>query len=114
VSSANEWIADRQPTAADGDMDGCVRIKPTRGVDYVLMHWSFVGVGAPWQHTAHWQPPAEPAPAERNRIPTRQAVQILSFPLGRIAALCNDGTIWVSDKEDGWHRLARIPQEIES
>jgi len=116
MNKANEWITDRLPTEADGDVAGNVRmvLRPGGYGVYYLAHWSYVGSGAPWQHTDFWQRPAEPAPAERNRIPTRQAVQILSFPLGRIAALCNDGTIWVSDKEDGWHRLARIPQEIES
>jgi hypothetical protein len=81
---------------------------------YSESRWQCRGYSAECRDPFLPTPPVRPAPAERNRIPTRQAVQILSFPLGRIAALCNDGTIWVSDKEDGWHKLAPIPQEIES
>jgi hypothetical protein len=35
---------------------------------YALIHWSYVGAGVPWQNTGFWQPPAEPAPAEPDRI----------------------------------------------
>jgi len=64
-----EWIRDRRPTAADGDRDGDVRM--LRGPShrgYALIHWSYVGAGVPWQNTGFWQPPAEPAPAEPDRI----------------------------------------------
>jgi hypothetical protein len=33
-----------------------------------LVHWSYVGAGAPWQHTGFWRRPAEPAPTEADRI----------------------------------------------
>jgi uncharacterized coiled-coil protein SlyX len=53
-------------------MDGKVRMVPAPGADlddYVLVHWSYVGLGAPWQHTSYWRPPAEPAkPTEPDRI----------------------------------------------
>jgi hypothetical protein len=87
TANANEWIADRQPTAADGDMDGYVRIKPTRGVDYVLMHWSFVGVGAPWQHASHWNPPSEPTPAKPDRIAALGWFEAELSPSAALAAL---------------------------
>jgi hypothetical protein len=28
--------------------------------DYLIVHWSYVGDAAPWQHTRCWKPPAEP------------------------------------------------------
>ena len=64
-----KWIRDRRPQSADGDRDGDVRMKDgphDRG--YALIHWSYVGAGVPWQHTGLWQPPAEPAPTETDRI----------------------------------------------
>ena len=52
-------------------MDGDVRMVPAPGADcddYLLVHWSYVGDAAPWQRTTCWQPPAEPAPTEPDRI----------------------------------------------
>jgi hypothetical protein len=64
-----EWIVDRLPTEADGDPDGDVRMKRAPSGDrFHLIHWSYVGAGVPWQHTMCWQPPAEPAPTEPDRI----------------------------------------------
>jgi len=63
-----EWITDRPPTAVDGDTDGDVRMQRAPGADsHRLVHWSYAG-GAPWQHTSFWQPPAQPAPTEADRI----------------------------------------------
>jgi hypothetical protein len=63
-----EWITDRLPTEADGDMDGNVwmRLSPLTimGIMGFSVHWSYVGSAAPWRHTSYWQPPAEPAPTE--------------------------------------------------
>jgi hypothetical protein len=61
-----EWITDRLPTEADGDQDGDVRM--VRCGVYYLAHWSYVGSGAPWQHTSCWEPPTEPTPTEPDRI----------------------------------------------
>lgn len=58
-----EWITDRQPTKTDGDKNEDVRVHRRPGASegqYELIHWSYVAIGAPWQHTSHWQPPAEP------------------------------------------------------
>ena len=69
--SSSEWITNRPPTEADGDKDGDVRMvhAPDAGPDsFVLVHWSYVGIGAPWQHTSCWQPPAESTPTEPDRI----------------------------------------------
>ena len=80
-----EWITDRPPTEADGDMDGDVRMIPAphAGPDaYLLVHWSHVGNAAPWQHAENWQPPAQPAPAEPDRIAALEERMA-----GRIAAL---------------------------
>jgi hypothetical protein len=44
-------------------------MKRTPGVDaHHLIHWSYVGAGAPWQRTGWWKPPTEPAPTEADRI----------------------------------------------
>jgi hypothetical protein len=65
-----EWITDRPPTEADGDGAGDVRmvLRPGGCGVYYLAHWSYVGSGAPWQHTDDWQSPAQPAPTEADRI----------------------------------------------
>jgi hypothetical protein len=66
-----EWITDRPPTAADGDMDEEVRMRrrPCSSEDeYNFAHWSHIGPGCPWQHTEYWQPTAEPTTAEPERI----------------------------------------------
>jgi hypothetical protein len=64
-----EWITDRPPTKADGDHIGSVHVKlHPRGISSCLIYWSHVAAGAPWQHTNHWQPTAEPAPTEPDRI----------------------------------------------
>lgn len=71
MSSANKWITDRLPTEADGDMDGGVLMALAPGPtpdEYWVIHWSCVGPGAAWQHTGGWQPPAEPAPTDSDRI----------------------------------------------
>jgi hypothetical protein len=87
------------------------------GDRFHLIHWSYVGAGVPWQHTGcwHWKQPAEPAPTEPDhtkpdRITARQVVQIAPTNTGRVAALCNDGTIWVSDATQSWMQLEPIPQ----
>jgi hypothetical protein len=57
-----EWIIDRPPVEADGDHIGAVHVKMhPRGGSFCRICWSYVAAGAPWQHTSHWQPPAEPA-----------------------------------------------------
>jgi uncharacterized protein YceH (UPF0502 family) len=64
-----EWITDRLPTEADGDHIGSVHVKMhPRGGSFCRIYWSHVAAGAPWQHTNHWQPPAEPTPTEPDRI----------------------------------------------
>jgi hypothetical protein len=64
-----EWITDRPPTEADGDMDGDVRMVLRPGSEYnYFAHWSHVGSAAPWQHTSCWEPPTEPTPTEPDRI----------------------------------------------
>jgi hypothetical protein len=64
-----EWIRDRRPTAADGDRDGDVRMRRAPGSDSTrLIHWTFVWPGMDWQRSSFWQPPAEPAPTEPDRI----------------------------------------------
>jgi hypothetical protein len=56
----SKWIADRPPTEADGDHIGSVHVKiHPRGGSFCRIYWSYVAAGAPWQHTSHWQPPAE-------------------------------------------------------
>ena len=69
MTMTQEWITDRLPTGADGDGDGDVRMKSGPiGDNWYHIHWSYVGAGVPWQHTGRWYPPAEPAPAEPDRI----------------------------------------------
>jgi hypothetical protein len=50
---------------------------------YYLAHWSYVGSGAPWQHTDDWQPPTEPTPTEPDRI---AALEQRVEELGRLIA----------------------------
>jgi hypothetical protein len=53
--------------------------------DSVLIYWSYVSDAAPWQHTGCWLPPAEPAPAEPDRIAAlEQRVAELEAQLGRV------------------------------
>jgi hypothetical protein len=67
--SGAEWITNRLPTEADGDMDGDVRLRLEPGSgEHDLVHWSRIGPGVPWQHTSYWEPPAEPIPTEPDRI----------------------------------------------
>jgi len=69
MTMEQEWIAYRPPTEADGDEDGNVRMKSGPSGDrFHLIHWSRVGAYVSWQHTAHWKPPAQPAPTEPDRI----------------------------------------------
>jgi hypothetical protein len=67
--TANEWITDRSPTAADGDKEGdvCIVTGPGRdGEDeYAYVHWSYVGQRAPWRHSRNWEPPDEPDLTEK-------------------------------------------------
>jgi hypothetical protein len=60
----SDWITERLPTKADGDFDGDVRLANADRSDYILVHWSYVATGAPWQRTSYWKPPAEPTPAK--------------------------------------------------
>ena len=106
-----EWIVDRLPTEADGDPDGDVRMKRTPGVDaHHLIHWSYVGAGAPWQRTGWWEPPTEP-----DRIASRRVVQIafdaVDAETSALIALCDDGSMWCSATgSPGWTELPAIPQ----
>lgn len=66
-----EWITDRLPTEADGDMDGDVRLRDRPGSSgWSFVRWSYVGPGAPWRHTSYWKPSAEPETTEPDRIGT--------------------------------------------
>jgi hypothetical protein len=56
-----EWITDRLPTEADGDMEGNVWMRHVSSPEHnFFAHWSHVGPGAPWQRTSYWKPTAEP------------------------------------------------------
>jgi hypothetical protein len=64
-----QWITDRPPTRADGDGNEDVRLRSRPGSsEYNFAHWSYVGPGAPWQHTSYWKPATEPTPTETDRI----------------------------------------------
>jgi hypothetical protein len=108
-----EWITDRLPTEADGDMDGDVQMKSgPSGDSFHLIHWSYVGAGVPWQRTGWWEPPTEPAPTEPDRIASRRVVQMVMAPSASNAffvALCNDGSMWQLG-EGNWIQLPAIPQ----
>ena len=67
-------------------------MKRTPGVDaHHLIHWSYVGAGAPWQRTGWWKPPTEPAPTEADRIAAleQRVVRHLRDQDELIAALAN-------------------------
>lgn len=48
-------ITDRLPTPADADPQGMVRWG--RDMPGMLMHWSEVRPGEPWEHSSAWRPP---------------------------------------------------------
>jgi hypothetical protein len=86
MSSANEWITDRLPTEADGDMDGNVWMRHVSSPEYnFFAHWSHVGPGAPWRRTIHWKPPTEPTPTEP-LLTFRQRVTALEQRVGELEA----------------------------
>jgi hypothetical protein len=76
-----EWITDRLPTEADGDMDGLVFMRHVSSPEYNFSaHWSHVGPDAPWQRTIYWKPPTEP-----DRIAAlEQRVAELEAQIGRV------------------------------
>jgi len=112
-----QWITDRLPTKADGDRDGVVRLR--HRVGFALVHWSHIGSGAPWQHTSHWKPSAEPETTEPDRIaalepievpaPMRQFVVQIAAAGSELYALCDDDTIWILS-HPSWIQLPAIPQ----
>ncbi len=111
-----EWITDRLPTEADGDIDGEVRmmLRPNVSGAKYFAHWSCVGAGAFWQHTSCWEPPTEPIPTEStptepDRIASRRVVQITGGD-NWLVALCNDGTLLRWAAVVGWTELPAIPQ----
>jgi hypothetical protein len=110
MTMERKWITDRPPTAVDGDMDGDVRMQRSPDCDsHRLVHWSYAG-GAPWQHTSFWQPPAQPAPNEADRIASRRVVQIAASTSLDLFALCDDGTIWINVSRSDWAELPAVPQ----
>jgi hypothetical protein len=90
-----------------------MRLRPDADSHY-LVHWSYAG-GAPWQHTSFWQPPAQPAPTEPDRIASRRVVQIafdaVDAETSALIALCDDGSMWCSATgSPGWTELPAVPQ----
>jgi hypothetical protein len=53
--------------------------------------------------------PAPPAPAPAPEL-TRKVVQIASASSDDLLALCNDGTMWITDVSGPWSQLPSIPQ----
>lgn len=79
----SDWITDRPPTEADGDMDGdvWVRTRPDIGF-YVHRNWSIVGIGTPWQRSHFWRPPApqiEPEPEPKPAAPATEPRRFVSI-----------------------------------
>jgi len=116
MTMEQKWITDRPPTEADGDRDGDVRMQRSPvGDGHHLVHWSYVGAGAPWQRTSWWEPPTEPAPAEADRIASRRVVQIafdaVDAETSALIALCDDGSMWCSATgSPGWTELPAVPR----
>ncbi len=105
-----QWITDRPPTEADGDMDGDVRMQLRPGEDsHHLVHWSYAG-GAPWQHTSLRRQPAEPAPTASRRV-VQIAFDAVDAETSALIALCDDGSMWCSATgSPEWTELPAIPQ----
>lgn len=55
--SHSAWVADRLPTADDGDLEGLVRWGPLQ--PGLLIYWSDVRPGESWAHTSAWRPQQE-------------------------------------------------------
>lgn len=108
----SEWITDRQPTEADADPDGEVRVRksPTSD-DYKYLHRSYVGPGVPWRHSTQWGPPAPaaeptplPVPAPKIPEPIRNGaaqfyVVVVSDDSGRGSG--GNPIIWETPVPDG-------------
>jgi len=112
-----KWITDRQPTEADADDDGDVKI-PTRpnSEAYQYMHWNRVGPGMPWQHTRYWTPPSDPEPEPELAAPDRlseieQRLTVLEARRRELATRISTVAHWVI--QDGKQQGGDAPAEPE-
>ena len=110
-----EWITDRPPTEADGDSDGdvVVRMRPNIEIPQ-LLHWSYVGTGAPWKHCDQWQSPApaaEPTPTTEPRRFVSISRTIVAGEDHILDAIADDGTAWFlrTNVCSRWRPMAPLP-----
>lgn len=63
------WITDRQPTEADGNKDGAVRIRkyPNKSMG-AHVHWTHIGPGVPWERTNDWVGDANPETVHQEEV----------------------------------------------
>lgn len=96
-----DWITDRRPTEADGDVNGNVllRIRPTSDA-CSYCHFSLVGEGSHWCHTAHWQPANPASEPQPQPGPAPAPEPQLDVRVGQ-AWRCRNGTIAMVTKDDG-------------
>lgn len=114
-----DWITDRQPTEADGDVEGEVEVCRSPLVDEATwMHWSYVGPSTPWKHGLGWTPPGpQLAPAAPTTEPRRFVSisrTIVSDEDHFLDAIADDGTAWVlrmnvCSGSGRWRPMAPLP-----
>ena len=115
----SDWITDRSPTKADGDMDGdvLVQVRPESVVGTCL-HWAYVSPGTPWRHTTFWKIFNEAPKPDARATEPRRFVSIsrtlLSPTESIIDAIDDEGVAWTRKSlpfppQPSWQRIDPLP-----
>lgn len=137
ANRTKDWIITRQPLASDGNKDGAVHVRKYPDREWgVNIHWSYVGIGVPWQHTNDFEGVVEPIPSGYidKAIPPESDIEGQPDDVGRsrtfvsvqrtyvkhakahfLDAIASDGTAWwrYSDEnavDTHWIRCRDLPQ----